>query len=164
MNTLKRTALLFTSIMTLISLAAILSCNNRFPPSVPATNTYGDSLWRIDHFITNQEAAALINTFRQNKAAIVSGRYNGSNNLLFDHETFNLKDIATLIKTKGCIGLRVNLGMDDSNRVRLVLVAIDANGHEIVTSPMTDVGRSGVGGGMAPPKGKDYLEDGQRWP
>ena len=165
MNMTPKTSLLLVVMLSAVMATGILSCNNNFPPSKPATSTYGDSLWQIDHFITNKRAIELIGNFKANKDGITNGKFNGNSKLLFDHETFNLRDIASLIKTKGCIGLRINMGLDENNQARLVLVAVDANGKEIIENVPADLGRTGAGGGTsAPPAGKNYVEDGQRWP
>lgn len=156
----------------LTGIAIIISCNSKFPPPAPTAGSYGDSLWRIDHFITNQKATQLISNFRSNKEAILSGRYNGNAKVLFDHETFNLRDISDLLKEKGCIGLRVHMGMDENNQVRLVLIGVDKNGRDLVinangsTNDPDRGGRSGIGGAGIPPNdpGKSYVEEGQRWP
>jgi hypothetical protein len=165
MNSPKNISILLTGIIFSAVTILIFSCNNKFPPPQPKTDTYGGALWQMDHFITNEKAMQLINTFRQNKEGIIGGRFSGTGKLLFDHETFNVRDIASLLKTKGCIGLRINLGMDENKQVRLVLVAVDANGKEIVTEAPSDIGRSGAGGGtIARPTGKNYVETGQRNP
>jgi hypothetical protein len=165
MNSPKKISILLTGIIFSAVTLFIFSCNNKFPPPQPEANTYGEALWQIDHFITNDKAMQLINTFRQNKEGIAGGQFKGIDKLLFDHETFNVRDIATLLKAKGCIGLRINLGMDENKQVRLVLVAVDAKGKEIVTGTPSDIGRSGAGGGtIAPPTGKNYVETGQRNP
>jgi hypothetical protein len=165
MSTVKKTTFILSAFLLLVTIATILSCNSRFPPPAPQTGSYGDSLWRIDHFIANQRATQLITTFRTNKDALISGRYNGNSKVLFDHETFNLRDITTLLKVKGCIGLRVNMGMDENNQVRLVLIGVDKDGKELVEYLPGESGRQGAGGADIPfPAGSSYLEAGQRNP
>ncbi|MBL7762877.1 MAG: hypothetical protein JNL23_05570 [Chitinophagaceae bacterium] len=157
----------------LTGIAIIISCNSKFPPPAPPGGSYGEALWKIDHFIKNERALQLISNFKSNKEALLNGKYNGNSKVLFDHETFNLRDISQLLKTKGCIGLRVNLGMDENNQVRLVLIGVDKDGKELVlnggigsANDPDRGGRTGIGGaGVAPPDpGKSYVEEGQRWP
>jgi hypothetical protein len=165
MNTVKKTTLILTSFVLVVLAGVGISCNSKFPPKAPETGSYGDALWKIDHFITNQKAAQLITNFKSNRDAILSGRYNGNSKVLFDHETFNLRDITELLKVKGCIGLRVNMGMDENNQVRLVLIGVDKDGKELVEYLPGEAGRPGKGGADVPlPPGKSYVEDGQRWP
>lgn len=157
----------------LTGIAIIISCNSKFPPKAPDTGTYGETLWKIDHFIKNERALQLISNFKSNKEAILNGRYSNNAKVLFDHETFNLRDISELLKTKGCIGLRINMGMDENNQVRLVLIGVDKDGREIVadggigsTNDPDRASRTGVGGAgiAAPPAGSSYVETGQREP
>ena len=161
----KRISILLSGIILTAATIVIFSCNNKFPPPQPAGDSYGGALWQIDHFIANDKALKLISAFKENKEGIISGRFGSTNKLLFDHETFNVRDIATLLKTKGCIGLRVNLGMDENNQVRLVMVAVDASGKEIITGSNSDIGKTGAGGStIALPQGRDFVETGQRNP
>jgi len=87
---------------------------------------------QMNHNITWQQAVTMVNLYNTQKAAILSGAYGNAPGTLLDYETFNLASVQTVIGQSGAAGFRIYMGMDTLNRIRCIMVAADANGHDII--------------------------------
>lgn len=107
------------------------------------------------HFISLQRGVEMTSRYRNNNETILSPAYRGQN-ILPVCETFNRFDIDTLLAKQGCEALRVYFGMDESLKVRVILVAVNANAEDILPLPSTI--------GPAVTNEEDLVEEGHRCP
>ena len=90
-----------------------------------------------EHVISGTQVLADLKSFRAAKAEL--GRINGTDSFLNKEfqlpyaESFNRDAIAALLNADGAVGIRIYLGRDDSNQVRLVLLPVDKFGNDIHT-------------------------------
>lgn len=87
---------------------------------------------KTEQFITVAKAKKLIGKFKKEKDKIVKDEFKGKH-LLPDSETFDRSAFEALLKIKECKSLRVYFGMEDDDKVSLVVVAVDENGNDILT-------------------------------
>jgi hypothetical protein len=115
------------------------------------------------HIISIKDAAELASTFREgrlqlNRQLKDTAFLNKSFNLPIA-EAFNRDAIAALLNQKGARGVRIYLGEDKKGLIRLVLIAVDEKGNDII-------GKNGRVMKYAQDDGGDPfgLESGQRCP
>lgn len=88
-----------------------------------------------EHIISGAQVVSDIRSFKAAKAEL--GRINGADSFLNKEfqlpyaESFNRDAIAALLNADGAVGIRIYLGRDDSDRVRLVLLPVDKFGNDI---------------------------------
>lgn len=108
----------------------------------------------MNHFITLQEAIEMTSLYRSEQEQILKPEYQ-QQNILARSETFEKAAFETLLAKNGCAGLRVYYGMDQELKVHAIIVAIDANGHDILPVPST---------ALTTDEGEDIVERGIRCP
>lgn len=81
------------------------------------------------HLITLQEAKSLTQRYRNIKDAITTEAYR---NCLSIGETFDADAIQMILNQPGCAGFRAYFGMNEENKICLVLVGVDANNEDIL--------------------------------
>jgi len=115
------------------------------------------------HIISIKDASELASTFREgrlqlNRQLKDTAFLNKSFNLPIA-EAFNRDAIAALLNQKGARGIRIYLGEDKKGLIRLVLIAVDEKGNDII-------GKNGRVMKYAQDDGGDPfgLESGQRCP
>lgn len=94
--------------------------------------SFTSDLNQLNHSISWQQAVTMVNLYNSQTANILSGAYGSVPNTLMNYETFNLACIQALIGQYGAAGFRIYMGMDTLNRIRCIMVACDANGHDII--------------------------------
>ncbi len=90
--------------------------------------------------------------FRANQNSILETQYKNLG-ILYRCETFDRSLFDDLLSQEGAAGLRFYNGMDDNLETRLIAVAVDSGGHDIVPA----AGVTAVTGGL-------IAEEGQRCP
>lgn len=83
-------------------------------------------------FITLEKAKQLVGKFKKEKDKIVKDEYKGKHLLPYS-ETFDRSVIDFLLAQPGCASLRIHFGMEEDDKVSLVIVGVDANGNDILT-------------------------------
>jgi len=80
-------------------------------------------------------------------------------------EAFNRDAIGALLNVDGAVSIRVYLGRDDNGLVRMVLVPVDKNGHDIYTQ-LVKPGAAAPGEAQPQVKAQDaqVVDIGQRCP
>lgn len=90
---------------------------------------------KTGQFISLEKAKQLIKKFKVDKDKIVKDEYKGKN-LLPNSETFDRYAIDTLLQLPGCTKIRIYFGMEEDDKVSLVIVGVDKDGKDIL-SPTT---------------------------
>lgn len=85
------------------------------------------------HLISLQNAIDMTSTFRDEKENILIQSLRGQN-ILPICETFDRSAFDTLLAQSGCEAIRVYFSMDSSLKVKLVIVGVDGNKADILTS------------------------------
>lgn len=86
-----------------------------------------------NHFISLHEAAELTAHFRKMKDSILADGYNSAD-MLPTCETFEREAFDKLLARDGCTGIRIYLGMDNSNQLKLVIVGVNENKQDMVST------------------------------
>lgn len=107
------------------------------------------------HFIPLNRGIEMTSLFRSQRDTILAAPFQGQDILPLS-ETFNRFDIDTLLAKEECQALRVYLGMDESLRIRLILVAVNGNAEDIL--PLQSQRAPGMD------NDDDIVEEGQRCP
>jgi hypothetical protein len=86
----------------------------------------------MSHFISLTEAKTMTTRYKNDREGILKQEYQ-QRNILILSETFDRAAFDTLLAKPGCAGLRFYYGMMPDLQVRLIAVAIDQDGHDIIT-------------------------------
>lgn len=89
------------------------------------------------HSISLTAAVELTHRFQNNRNAVFKTGFEGA---LSTAETFNKNEVLNMLSVNGAAGLRIYYGLDESNAIHAVLVAVDADGEDIVPAMNTVVG------------------------
>ena len=107
------------------------------------------------HFISLNRGIEMTSLFRAEKENVLATAFQNED-ILPVCETFNRSDIDTLLAKQGCEALRVYLGMDESLRIKLLLVSVNGNAEDILPVQSTI--------GPDSNDDDDIVEEGQRCP
>jgi hypothetical protein len=94
--------------------------------------SFKTDLQQINHAITLEKACEFTSRFREQLPAIVHPNFASA---LPYAETFNKEVFNTLINITGSIGIRIYLGLDEENQIRMIVVAVDENNQAILSAP-----------------------------
>ncbi len=86
---------------------------------------------KTDQFISLDKAKKLLGKFKKDKDKVLKDEFKGKN-ILPDSETFEWAPINTLMNLPKCTGLRIYFGMEEDDKVSLVIVGVDENGMDIL--------------------------------
>jgi hypothetical protein len=120
-------------------------------------------------FIHHHDAAAFAKKFKEHHKKLLKEEFHHQE--VFPHaETFSKEIILQLLEQEGAEGLRIYLGQDDQNIVRMVLVGVDEQGNDLL--PDNEPADEPAGGAHAQlklsatpaGKGRQIVEEGQRCP
>jgi hypothetical protein len=112
------------------------------------------------NFITLNQFLEMKQIYNNNSQTILAPPFQNQN-ILVTSETFNVDVITTLAAVTGCAGLRIYYGMDADLKVHAMLIAVDANGNDILpTNPSVKFVPGSPDSGGAPAIG----EEAQRCP
>lgn len=110
------------------------------------------------HFIPLSRAIEMTSLYRSEREGILATPFQ-NRNILPICETFNRYDIDVLLAKQGCEAFRVYLGMDETLKVRVLLVAVNGNAEDILSIP------SSKGPAISGTDGDDDVaEEGNRCP
>jgi hypothetical protein len=114
------------------------------PSSLPAPGS---------HFISLTRGIEMTSLYRTQKENILvpALHYKG---ILPVCETFNRSDVDTLLAKSGCEAVRIYLGMDETLKVRMLIVAVNQNAEDILPSRI----------GPSVQQDQDIVEEGSRCP
>ncbi|HKZ65452.1 MAG TPA: hypothetical protein VJ111_03815 [Chitinophagaceae bacterium] len=104
------------------------------------------------HFISLNQAISMTSLFRSQKENILAPSFQNLG-ILPICETFSRYDVDSLLTKQSCEALRVYLGMDEENNVRLLIVAVNEKGEDIL--PVLSFGNT---------VDEDIVEEGHRCP
>jgi hypothetical protein len=112
------------------------------------------------NFITLTQFLQMKQLYATNSQLILELPYQNQN-ILVTSETFNVDVINAIASVMGCAGLRIYYGMDASNKVHAMLIAVDAEGNDLLpidaNVKFAGVRSAGDGGGV-------IVEEAQRCP
>jgi hypothetical protein len=107
-------------------------------------------------------------SFRGKKDSMLEPSFKGKGTLpvceTFDRDAFDI-----VLAKPGCVGLRVYFAMDETNKVRLVIVGVNENNEDMLpssdtTATMTTRSTTTETDGDATEDDGDIIEDGVRCP
>lgn len=107
------------------------------------------------HFIPLNRAIEMTSLFRSHRENVLAPVFQNQD-ILPVCETFNRADIDTLLGKEQCQALRVYFGMDESLKVRVIMIAANGNGEDILPAQST------IGPDLD--NGEDIVEEGHRCP
>ncbi len=107
----------------------------------------------MSNFIPLSQAIEMTRRFREEKELILIPELRDMG-ILPICEAFDRGAFEALLAKPGCASIRTYLGMDPDLKVRLISVAVDAKGNDILPS----------GAGASAQTGDDIVEDGFRCP
>lgn len=85
----------------------------------------------MKHFITPAQAKKLTRNFRGNREKMIKDQFKGPKTLP-QCETFDRKAFDALLAQPGCVSVRIYLGMDTGNEVKLIAVGVNEKGEDIL--------------------------------
>src|SRR3989337_56913 len=103
------------------------------------------------NFISLDQAIQLTSTYRNSKEIILEPEFRDQG-VLPVCETFDRAAFDTVLSKQGCTGLRIYLGMDETNLIKLVIVGVNENNEDML--PPTDENGTVTGG-----EGDEIIED-----
>jgi len=106
------------------------------------------------HFISLEQAVAMTQKFRADKESILIPELRNKA-ILPICETFDRAAFETLLAKTGCASLRVYLGMDENQEIRVIAVAVNSAGEDILPAGA---------GNLSLTETEDIVEDGIRCP
>ncbi len=107
------------------------------------------------HFIPLNRAIEMTSLFRSQCENVLAPAFRNQD-ILPVCETFNRADIESLLAKKQCQAIRIYLGMDTSLKIRIIIVAANGNGEDILPAQSAT--------GSDPDNGEDIVEEGHRCP
>jgi hypothetical protein len=107
----------------------------------------------MSNFITVERAIEMTSLYRKQMDTILADDFKGQD-VLVKSETFSREQVEKLFANPACKHLRVYYGMDQQRRVHALLVAVDANNEDIITTSLTE------GNVLS----QDIIEEGDRCP
>ncbi|TWV94707.1 hypothetical protein [Chitinophaga pinensis] len=148
-------------------IAALSACTHG--PSTPKGDIPLDQSRAFEHVIPIEEARSLRQGYlagRKELQAKLGGNYLDSAFNIPEGETFNRHAIAAILNAKGADGLRIYFGKDQKGQVRLVLLPVDAEGKDILTTLVAREKAANVPGVSSAKAGSmdQAMESGQRCP
>ena len=87
----------------------------------------------MSHFISLRDAVEMNSRFRTNKEMILAVAYRNQN-ILSICESFDRTEFDEVLSQGDCKKLRVYFGMDANYKVRVVIVGVNSNDEDILTS------------------------------
>lgn len=85
----------------------------------------------MSQFISLPQAVDMTTLYRNMRETILAPEYKGQN-ILALNETFDRNIFDTLLAKNGCTGIRIYYGMDVSQKVHAIVVAVNANNEDIL--------------------------------
>src|SRR5215207_10990186 len=85
------------------------------------------------HFISLTKGVEMTTLYRSQKETVLSNAYR-DRAILPICETFAREDIDILLEKEDCKALRIYFGMDASLKVKVLIVAVNSNGDDILPS------------------------------
>lgn len=83
------------------------------------------------HFISLQNASELTARFQKMKTEVLADGYK---EILCNCETFDREAFDKVLAKDGCTGIRIYFGMDAINQLRLVVVGVNAQDQDMISS------------------------------
>jgi hypothetical protein len=136
---MKHSRIIFGAIMFVIGIIWVAySCNDKQPKPKPKRNpptvdsSYPNRLDTINQFIDSATAQTWIQRYIDKRDSISYGSLGNTDDVLpYSSEGFSRRYIQSILDLDSCIGVRIFLGINDSNKVRLILGGIDTHGNTL---------------------------------
>lgn len=124
----------------------------------PEPTPFSTELNSLNHLIPISEGATMVQNFSGVRETMLAPGY--SNDALPLYETFNLQAVHDILVQPTAVGFRVYLGMDATQKIRVVMVGVDPDGMDIIQRYQNNPA------GSYPGEEFSILveESGQRWP
>jgi hypothetical protein len=84
-------------------------------------------------FISLDKAIEMTTRYRKNRNVVINPTYAGQDILALS-DRFDAKVFATLLAKPGCAYIRIYYGMEEDLKIRPLVVAVDENDKDILTS------------------------------
>ena len=107
----------------------------------------------MSNFISLKKAIEMTTLYRGQMDTILADDFKGQD-VLVKSETFSREQVEKLFANPACQYLRVYYGMDQQRRVHALLVAVDANNEDIITTSLIE----------GTELSQDIIEEGERCP
>jgi hypothetical protein len=131
----KKTLRLISYFVAIILFTSISACKvskcTKCLVTPPPIDTAAIELVGINHSIDSAFAASWILRYKANKDSICNNMVSSFDSILNYSEAFNKEGILKLLCLKGCIGLRINYGMDSLFKVHQIITGVDQNYHDL---------------------------------
>ena len=85
----------------------------------------------MNQFISLAEAIQMTSNFRTNREEILKRNYQNKDILPLS-ETFDRRELDTVLSQQGCKGIRVYYGMDEQLKVHAIIVGVDENNRDMI--------------------------------
>lgn len=89
------------------------------------------------HVIPLSTAVAMTTLYRNKREVILKEEYKGRDILPLS-ETFRAEAISTVLAVPGCVGVRLYYGMDENEKVHLIVVAVNNANEDILPATTGD--------------------------
>ena len=83
------------------------------------------------HFIPLSQAIEMTSLYRSQRENILATPYQNQN-ILPICETFNRADVDTIMAKQNCEAIRIYFGMDETFKVKVIIVPVDENAEDIL--------------------------------
>lgn len=103
-----------------------------------------------NHFISFELAKQMMDRYKQMNEKLLCEDFRDQQ-VLPTCETFDRSALDHLLKKEGCAKIRIYFGLDDANKVRVIMVAADEKDQDIISTVNSD-------------EDGDILENGYRCP
>lgn len=137
-----------------VAVATLLSCNKSRQESQPTETAGRQNTQRVSqHIIPMSKAVEYSRRFIYLRDTVFPGQLREPSFLQqhFDMpfcETFNREAIDALLAAEGTASVRIYLGVDEQGRVRFVLLPVDSEGNNIITTLTGESARQEMGRGQ----------------
>lgn len=84
-----------------------------------------------NHFISLSAARTMKTLYLAEKENILDSAYR-QQGILSTSETFNREPFDTVLALEGCVGLRVYFGMEESYKVKVIIVGVNEDNSDIL--------------------------------
>jgi hypothetical protein len=117
---------------TTVILAVLLCCSLKTICQVTQDCTYGAQLNKVNHFLDSSTASRWIDHYQQYVDSVRKGLAKFEVNIFPDlQESFNRRYIQKILDVTGCVGERVFIGMNDDEKMVVMLGGIDSCGNTL---------------------------------
>lgn len=89
-----------------------------------------------NHFISLQEAIEMTSRCREQKINVIKSEFQ-DRGIISNCETFDRESFDKLLAQEGCEGIRIYSGMDDTLKLKVIVVGVDEDNRDMLPSDQT---------------------------